>query len=75
MGEVLLVFEGVGLCEDAAVAVAEKRDFAQVEGLANGFNVFNHVFNGVEAYVLQALGIAGAALVNEDEAVGAGKRE
>ena len=47
MGEVLLVFEGVGLGEDAAATVAEKRDFAQVEGYAHVLNVFDHGFDGV----------------------------
>jgi len=71
VGEVLLVLEGVGLGEDAAIAVAEERDFAQVESLTDGFDVLDHGFDGVEASVLEALRAAGTALVNEDEAVGA----
>jgi hypothetical protein len=75
MGEVLLVFEGVGLGEDASATVAEERDFAQVESLADRFYVFDHGLDGVKARVLKALGAAGAALVNEDKAVGAGQRK
>jgi len=75
MGEVLLVFEGVGLGQDAAATVAEERDFAQVKGHAHVLDVFDHGLDGIFARVLKALGTAGAALVDEDEAVGAGQRE
>jgi hypothetical protein len=49
MGEVLLVLEGVGLSEDAAATVTEEGDFAEVEGHAHGFDVFDVRFDGVEA--------------------------
>jgi len=69
----LLVFERVGLGEDAAATVAEEVDFAQVERDANGFNVVGHGLDGVLGDVLEALGFAGAALVDKDEAVGAAR--
>jgi hypothetical protein len=75
VGEVLLVLEGVGLGQDAAATVAEEGDFAQVEGHAHVLNVLDVGLDGVAAGVLQALGAARAALVDEDEAMGAGQRQ
>ena len=63
----LLVLERVGLGQHAAATVPEQRDFAQAEGHAHGFNVVARRFDGVFARVLQALGPAGAALIDEDE--------
>ena len=45
------------------------------EGDADGFDVVGHVLDGVLGHVLQALGLAGAALVDEDEAMGASQRQ
>ncbi len=67
----LLILERVGLGQHAAATVPEQRDFAQAESNAHGFNVLHVALNGVLARVLQALGAAGAALIDKDEAMGA----
>ena len=69
VAEVLLILECVGLGQHAAATVAEQVDFAQVESHAHGFDVFDVALDGVLARILQALGPARAALVDEDEPV------
>jgi len=67
--EVLLVLEGIGLCQHAAATVTEQRDLAQVQGHAHSLHILNHRLNRVEARVLKPLRAARAALVDEDEPV------
>ncbi len=66
-GEVLLVFQGVGLRENAAVGVAQKRDAAEGEFLAYSFNILHHGIHGVAGRVIQFLRFARSALVDEGE--------
>ena len=73
--QVLLVLEGVGFGQHTAAAVAKQVDLAQVQRHAHGFHVVGHVLDGVFGYILQALGLPGAALVNEDQPVGARQRQ
>ncbi len=75
MVDVLLILERVSLGQHAAATVAEQIDLAQVECDADGLNVLDIALDGVLVHVLQALGLAGAALVNENEAMGARQRE
>ena len=71
----LRVLEGVGLREDAAEGVAEEVDLPEAEGRADRLDVLDHVLDGVELRVLEALGPARAALVDEDEAIRPRERE
>jgi len=75
MAEVLLVFERIRLGQYAAATMAKQIDLAQAERDADGFDIVGHVFDGVLARVLEALRLAGAALVNEDEVMRARQRQ
>ena len=73
--EVLLVFESVGLRQYAAIAVAQQRDLAQVERDAHILDILDHRFHCVLARILQALRLARAPLVDEDEPMRARQRK
>ena len=75
VAEILRVLEGIGLGENAAATVAQQVDLTEVESDAEGFDVFDIGLDGVLVDIFKAFGAAGAALVEEDEAVGAGERE
>src|ERR1700685_4284070 len=68
MGQIILIFQRVGLREAAAVGMTEQADFPQNQTLSNGFNVFDHVFDGVARGIVELLGFSGAALVDKDQA-------
>ena len=74
MRQVRLVLECVGLREHAAVGVAEQADAPEVQVLADGLDVLDHVLDCVTLGVLQLLGLARAALVDEHDAIRAGER-
>ena len=74
-GKILLILQRVGLRQNAAVRVSQHADLAEAQGLAYGFDVLDHIFDGVAGGILQRLRAAGAALVNEDEPVMPGERE
>ena len=75
MPQVLRVRQGVGLRENASVRVTEESDFSQVEGPADGLDVFDHVLDRVQPGIFETLRSAAAPLVDEDETVAACERQ
>ena len=58
VAEVLLILEGVGLGQNAAIAVAKERDLAKMKCDANILDIFHHGLDSVEAGIMKALGPA-----------------
>src|SRR5450759_2955755 len=55
--------------------MAEKTDLAQAKRLADGFDVLDHIRDGVLLGILELRRLPGAALVDEHESAGAHERQ